>query len=170
MADDAQALEGRPVARLPILEKIGEDGIELFFRRVPGLVEVVVNARGIDGANGGLGVGVSGEEHAACVRIDVARPLQQFHAGHAGHALVADDQRHGFVARFQLGQRIQRGLPAGGAHHPVGFAILPAQVLDHGLKDAYVVVNCQEDWPRHRKSLEPHVQFVPIGRPRPPIK
>ena len=77
-ADDAQALEDRHVARLPILEQIVEDGIELFFRRIPGLVEVIVDARGIDGANGRLGVGIGGEEHAACVRIDVARPLQQF--------------------------------------------------------------------------------------------
>ena len=100
MADDAQASEDRPVTGLPILKQIVKDGIELFFRRIPGLVEVVVDARGIDGANSGLGVGVGGEEHAACVRINLARPLQQFNAGDARHALVADDQRYGFVARL----------------------------------------------------------------------
>jgi hypothetical protein len=99
-ADDAQTLEDRPVTGLPILEEIVEDGIELFFRRIPGLVEVVVDARGIDGANSGLGIGVGGEEHAPRVRIDVARPLQQLHAGDARHALVADDERYGFVARL----------------------------------------------------------------------
>ena len=54
---------------------------------------------------------------------------------------------------LQLGQRVERGLAAGGAHHAVGVPILPAQVLDHGLKDAYVVVNCQEDRPRHMRCL-----------------
>ena len=122
-----------------------------------------MNARGIDGANGRLGVGVRGEEHAACVGIDVARPLQQLHAGDARHALVADDQRHRFVARLQLGQRVERGLPAGSAHHPVSIAILPTQVLHHGLKDTYVVVNCQDDRPRHIRILVPPGPFLVNG-------
>jgi hypothetical protein len=115
-----------------------------------------VDAGGVDGADGGLGVGIGGEQDAARVGIDGARPLQQLDAGHARHALVADDQRHRLVAGLELGQRVQRGLAAGGAHHAIGGPILAAQVLDHGFKHAYVVVNRQEDRPRHMESVESH--------------
>ena len=73
--DDAQAFKGRPVTCLPVLEKIVEDGVELLLRRIPGLVEVVVNASGIDGADGRLSVCVGGEEDAAGLGIEIAGPL-----------------------------------------------------------------------------------------------
>ncbi len=60
MADDAQSLKGGLVAGLPVFKQVGEDGVELLLGRVPGLVEVIVDAGGIDGLNGSFGVGVGG--------------------------------------------------------------------------------------------------------------
>ena len=109
----------------------------------------------VDGANGGFGVGIRGEQHAARFGIDGPRALKHLDAGHAGHALVADDQSDGLLARFELGQRVERGLAAGSAHDAIGGAVLAAQILDHGLKHAYVVVNRQEDGPCHKESVVP---------------
>ncbi len=109
----------------------------------------------VDGADGGFGVGVGGEQDAARVGIDVAGALEHLDAGHSRHALVADDQGHRLFARFELGQGVERGLAAGGAHDAIGVAVLAAQILDHGLQHAYVVVNRQQDGPRHRESVEP---------------
>ena len=113
VADDAQALKGRPVTCLPVLEQVVEDGVELLLRRVPGLVEVVVDAGGVDGADGRFGVGVGGEQDAPRLGIEIAGPLQQLDAGHARHALVAEEQRHRLLAGLQLGQGVQCGLAAG---------------------------------------------------------
>ena len=140
VADNAQTLEGRPVTGLPVIEEVGDNGVELFFRRVPGLIEVVVDAGGVDGANGRFGVRVGGEEDAARFGVERARPLKHFHAAHAGHALVADEQGHGLVAGFQLREHVEGSLAASGAHDAVGFTILAAQILDHGLKHAHIVV------------------------------
>ncbi len=81
--------------------------------------------------------------------------LEHLDAAHAGHALVADDQGDGLVAGLELGQGVERGLAAGGAHDAVGGPILAAQVLDHGFQHAYVVVNRQKDGPSHKESVEP---------------
>jgi hypothetical protein len=120
-----------------------------------------VDSSGVDGADGGLGVGIRGEEDTARVRIDITSTLEHFDASHSGHALVADYQSDGFFARFELGQRVERGGPAGGPHDPVGFAIFAAQILDDGLKDAYVIVNRQQDRSRHKKSVVPESGLIP---------
>src|SRR6202012_5289215 len=56
--DNANAFVRSLVALLPCLEEIVQHGIELLFGWVPGFVEVVVNLRGVDGANRGFRVGV----------------------------------------------------------------------------------------------------------------
>ena len=141
--DHAQPLEGRPVAGLPVIQQVGQDRVELLFRRVPGLVQVVVDARGIDGPDGCFGVGVGGQQHPPRIGIECARALQKVHAGHARHALIAQQQRHRLLAGLQLRQRIQGRLAAGRPHHSVDRPVLPAQVLYHRFQHAYVVIHRQ---------------------------
>jgi hypothetical protein len=37
---------------------------------------------------------------------------------------------------------------------------LTTQVLDHGFKHAYVVVNCKQNGPRHKESVVPETDLV----------
>ena len=110
-ADDADALVGRLVALLPGFEQVVEDGVELFFGRVPGLVEVVVDLGGVDGADGGFGVGVGGEQDALGLGVDGDGLLEEVDAGHAGHALVGEEEGDGLLALLKLAADVERGLP-----------------------------------------------------------
>jgi hypothetical protein len=112
-----------------------------------------VDAGRIDGLDGRIGVGVGRQQHPPRLGIKLACPLQKIHAGHAGHSLVAQQQRHRLLARLQLGQGVQRGLSAGRAHHPVSGSIFPPQVLHHRFQNACVVVYRQQNWPRHMSSV-----------------
>ncbi len=55
----------------------------------------------------------------------------------------------------------------GGAHDSVGFAVFAAEILDDGLKDAYVIVNRQQDRSRHKKSVVPEGPNLVNGLPGP---
>ncbi len=148
-ADDANALIGGLVALLPGFEQIVEYGVELLFGWVPGLVEVVVDLGGVDGADGGFGVGVGGQEDALGVGVDGEGLLQKVDAGHSGHALVGEEESDGVLALMELAADVQRGRTGGGADDAVVLTVVPAQVLDHGLKYAGVVVDGEQNWLRH---------------------
>ena len=149
VTDDAQPLEGRLIAGLPVLQQIGEDGVELFLGRVPGLVEVVMDACGVDGADGGLVVGVGREQYAASLGVERAGLLQEIDAAHTGHALVAQEQRYRLLAGFELVEGVQGGLAARGAQDAVVGSVVAAEILHHRLQNAHIVVDCQQDRPRH---------------------
>src|SRR5208283_4823478 len=134
---------------LPVFEKVVEDGIEFLFRRVPRLVEVVVNARGVNGPDGGLSIGVGGKQNPARLRISRPGTLKKLDSRHSRHALVADDQCDRLVTFAELIEGVEGRLAAGGAQDTVAGAVFAAQVLDHRFKNANVVINRKEDRPGH---------------------
>ncbi len=140
-ADDADAFKGRLVALLPGFEQVVEHGIELLFGRVPGFVEVVVDLGGVDGADGGFGVGVGGEEDALGVGVDRERLLEEVDAGHSGHALVGEEERDDVLALLELAADVERGCAGGGADDAVVLTVVAAQILDHSFQHAGVVVD-----------------------------
>lgn len=71
---------------------------------VPGLEQVVVEADVVDRTDGGVGVGVGGEQQLLGGRRLRLGPLEQLDAGHRRHALVGDDQGDGLIAQRQLVQ------------------------------------------------------------------
>ena len=102
-----------------------------------------MNARRIDGPNRRFRVRVRRQQHPPRLGIDLPRTLQEIHARHARHPLVAQNQRHRLLACLHLGQSVQRRLAAGRPHHAVFRSILTAQVLDNCLQNTYVVVDRQ---------------------------
>ena len=60
----------------------------MLFRRVPWLQEKIIDVDLIDGADGGIGIGVCGEQRSLGVGEDVHCFLKKSHAIHFGHALV----------------------------------------------------------------------------------
>jgi hypothetical protein len=84
--------QGARTSARPGLEQLPDDGIELLFRRIPGLHQVVVERHLIDAGDGRLGVGVGGQQHLLRFRVDLARLGQELRARHAGHALIDQEQ------------------------------------------------------------------------------
>jgi hypothetical protein len=53
---------------------------------------------GIDGRNYGFNIGVLGQKNAYCVWLRLHALRQKLNAGHPGHTLIGDDQRHFILA------------------------------------------------------------------------
>ena len=141
------------MSAVPGGEQVVENRVKLLFGGVPGLVEVVVDACGVDGADGGFGVGVGGEQDALGVREHGDGALEEVDAGHAGHALVGKEESDGFFAFEELSAHVERGLTGSGAQDAVLLAILPAQILDDGFEYADVVVDCEKNWFCHGRII-----------------
>jgi DNA-binding NarL/FixJ family response regulator len=146
---DPNTFKGGLVALLPGFEQVVQYGIELFFRRIPWLVEVIVNFGGVDGANGGLSVGVGRQQDSFRVRIDGEGLLKKIHASHSRHALVGEEESDDVVAFLQLVADVERGGTRCSANYAIVLAIVTAQILDYSFKHADVVVDCKQNRLRH---------------------
>ena len=140
-SDDSNSFKRRLVAELPASEQIVQHGIELLFGRIPWFVQVVVNFGRIDGADGSFCVRVGGEENALGVGIDRQGLLEEVDSGHAGHALVREEEGDRVLSHLKLAAYVERSSPGGGADDAVVLAVMAAQVLDHSFQYAGVVVD-----------------------------
>ena len=62
----------------------------------------------VDGADGGFGIGIGGEQHPFCFGKNDLGLLQKIYAQHLGHALVGQKQSYRFALLFEFGQTGQR--------------------------------------------------------------
>jgi hypothetical protein len=108
LPDEADPGLGARSAGLPLLEQLVEHGVEALLGRVPRLDDVVVERHLVDGRDGGVGVGVGGEQDAAEARLQLLRSDEQLGAGHPRHALVGDDQRHLLAASGRASDDVDR--------------------------------------------------------------
>jgi hypothetical protein len=139
-ADDAQAHERRPERRLPVVEQVVEDGVEPLLRRVPGLQEVGVEQRLVDGADRRLGVGVRRQQHALRGGEQGDRLGQELQPRHARHPLVDQEEGHLLVAEPRTPQRGERLGTGRRAEDAVPLAVGAPQIARHGAQDGGVVV------------------------------
>ena len=134
---------------IPCLKQVVQHRIELLLGRIPGLGQVVVDFGRIDGLDRGLRIGVCGQQGALGVRINFLRLFQKIHARHARHPLIGEKQRNGVAPLLQLNAGVEGRLSRTSPQDTVSGTILPAQVLDHGLKNADVIVYGENDWLPH---------------------
>jgi len=104
-----------------------------------------VDLGGVDGADGGFGVGVGGEEDALGFGVERHGGLQEVDAGHAGHALVGEEEGDGFLALDELLADVESCAAGGCSDDAVVLAVVAAEVLDDGFEYAGVVVDGEED-------------------------
>ncbi len=83
--------------------------------RVPGLQEKIVDVDFVDGVDGRAGVGVSGEQRALGVGINLLGFIQEADAIHVRHTLIGQQQRYRVVSHAQLAQDFQPGVTRVGA-------------------------------------------------------
>ena len=100
----------------------------MLVRRVPGLQKKIIDVGLIDGADGGVHVGVSGQQCPLGLGKNPHALLQKLDAIHARHALVGQQQGHAVIPHLQLLQQIQRAFRRIAANHPVFGAIFRTQI------------------------------------------
>src|SRR6187402_326852 len=145
----------RLIALVPVLEKIVEHRIKLLLRRIPGLIQVVMNFCGINRTNRRFRIGVGGQQNPLRVGVDSDRTLQHLHTGHARHALIAQQKCDRFLPIFQLDHRVQRSLTAGSTENTIVFTVLPAQITHYRFQNTHIIVDGKKNWLWHKP------QFIP---------
>ena len=153
--DDLRLEHRAVVGGVPRVELGVDDRVELLLRRVPRLEQVVVEVDDVDGLDGGVGVGVGGQQHPARAGVEVHRGLEEVQPVHARHAVVGEQHRHGVAAQLHLAQRVQGLLARFGADDAVRVAVAPAQVARDGARDTGVVVDGQDRGAAGFRHTEP---------------
>ena len=134
------------VAGEPHVDEGVDDRVQLLLGRVPWLQQVVVEIDDVDRLDGGVCVGVRGEQRATGVGKQVHRFFEELEAAHLGHAMVCEQYGHGVAPQLELSKRVE-GLRAGlRANHPIVVAVLAPEVPSDGARHPGVVVDGQEDW------------------------
>ena len=145
IADHADASVPRAKRRTPLVEHVVEHGIEPFFGRIPWLQQVVIHLRLVDGANGGLGVRVRGEQRPLALRVKLHGLRQEGRPIHLGHALVGEDERNGIPALLQLTKYVEGRDPRVGTQDAVVPTVVLAQISDDRAQNGRVVVNGEQN-------------------------
>ena len=97
MPDHFGVRDGVLRCRPPRLEQRIDDGVELLLRWIPRLEQVVIEVDDVDRVDGGVGVGVRGEQHPSRGRIEVHRLLEELDTAHLRHPVVGDEHRDRFA-------------------------------------------------------------------------
>ncbi len=147
--DQLDPVVRRLESQIPGLQEIVEDRIQLLLGWIPGLVQVIVNAGGVDGANRSFRVGIGRKQDALGLREQRNRRFQEVYARHTRHALVGKNQGNHVLALFQLPADIQCRLARCGAHNTVFLTVVAAQILNHSFQYADVVVDREKNRFRH---------------------
>ena len=111
----------------------------------------------IDGADGGIGIGIRSEQCALRGGKDFHRLLQELHPIHTRHALVGQQQGHAVITHLQLLKQIKRTLGGIASDHTVGRAVLRAKIALDRPQNIRVVIHAQQDRFRHAQ-LKPQAR------------
>ena len=147
MPDHAHAAGLERGARLPCRQQVLDDRNELLLGRVPGLQQVVVEGHLVDRRDGGLGVGIGGQQDSLGLRNQAARLHQVVGAGHARHALVGDQKRDLLAPPANLGEQIQRLRARARPHDPVALTEAAAKIARNRREHRRLVVDGQDHRP-----------------------
>lgn len=116
----------------------------MFFGRIPRFHQVVVELNAVDRRDGRLGVGVGGEQDLAGFGEQLTGLLQELHAAHVRHALVAEQQGDGLVAAQELAQLLQGCRARGAPGEAVVAAVSAPHIALNGVEHCLVVVDDQD--------------------------
>ena len=103
----------------------------------------MVQVDDVDGVDGGVGVGVGGQQHPLGRRIEVHRRLEEVDTGHLRHPVVGDEHRDRLTPQLELLEGVQRVRARFRPHDPVGVAVLATQVPGNGSGHRGIVVDGQ---------------------------
>src|SRR5260370_39940501 len=122
----------------------------------------------INGLDRRVCIGVGGQQDAARLRVEVNRLGDDLHAVHYRHALVCEEQSHGFIPLLQAVQSLQRAGTGIRAHDAIFFRIAFAEVALDGTQDFCIIVHGHQYWFRHWSLLSRAFLSTAISTPCPP--
>ena len=131
------------VGSLPVVQQIVQLRIEVVGGRVPGLHEKIIDIGLIDGADGGVRVGVGSEQGPLGFRINVLRFLQEGDAVHARHALIGQKQCHAVAADLELLEQVERALGRIASNDAIFSAVMRAKIALNRPQHVRVVIDTQ---------------------------
>jgi hypothetical protein len=143
--DDLGRGDGLVPSVAPQLDELVHHRVELLGGRLPRLEQVVVEVDDVDGLDGGVGVGVGGQQGPPGVGEQVHGLLQELQAAHPGHAVVGQEDGHRVAAELDLAQRLQRLGPGLGPDDPEVLPVAPAEVSGDRPRHPGVVVDREQD-------------------------
>lgn len=146
MADHLGFL-GRMMTRAcPGIDQRVDDGIQLLFRRIPGLEEVVVEVDYVDGVDRSIGIGVGGQQNAPSYGIQVHCLFEELDSTQTGHAVVGDDHSDCIAAKFHFTQGLERLVAGLRANDSVLLAVPFPEVSNDGTRNTRIVVDAEDRW------------------------
>jgi len=121
---------------------------------VPGLFQIPVDMRLIDGPNGILMRGQSGEKNLSGIFKPgiAAQTDQKIDAVFSGHDMVADDERNRLFSNQLVKQFI--GLSGRFGRHDVENAGQGFQILFHGSQNVSLIIDTENDGFDHERFLQ----------------
>ncbi len=142
-AQHAQPFERRRVLREPVVQQFVDDRIQILFRRIPRLQQVMMQLDFVDRLNGRVGIGVGCQQYAAGVGIDLHGLGQELDAVHLRHAMIGQQQRYRIVALLQFPQQIERCRPGIRAQDTILLRVFAAKIALDGAQHIGIVVDRQ---------------------------
>ena len=161
-------VHGLVVLQPPRLQLGVDHRVELLFRRVPRLEQVVIEVHDVDGLDRGVSVRIGGEQHPAGGRVHVHRLFEELDAVHLRHPVVSQDHRHLVAAQPHLLQRVEGCRARFGAHDAVLLRVALAEVAGDGPGNPGIVVYGQDRGAgravrRGRRHARPHPGLMVCG-------
>src|SRR6185437_7064231 len=165
IADHLDAFERRPEIGLPVVEQIIDHGIELLFRRIPGLHQVIIQLNIVDGLDRGVGVRIGGEQHPFSVGKEFPGLLQELYAFHLRHPLIGNEHGDGLAFILEIEQAVEGLFHGGRAQDTIVLPELGAQITGDGAQYLRIIVYNKYDGWCHDESCNLNDLIYPaIGR------
>jgi hypothetical protein len=128
---------------LPIIEQVVELRVQVFGGRIPRLQEKIIDAGLIDGTDGGVGIGIRGEQRPLRAGKNPHGLLQEFDSIHVRHALVGKQESHAIITDLQLLQQIESALGRVAADDAVFGAVLRTEIALNRSQHIGVVIHTE---------------------------
>ena len=146
MADHLGFLGGVMTRTCPGIEQRIDDGVQLLFRRIPRLEEVVVEVDDVDGVDRSIGVGVRGEENATSYGIQVHCLFEELDSTQTRHAVIGDDDSDCIAAKFHFTQGLESLVAGLRTNDSVLLSVPFAKVSNDGTRNTRIVVDAEDRW------------------------
>ena len=111
-----------------------------------------MDAGGVDGFDGGVGVRVGSKKGALGGGEEFGGLGEEADAIEFGHALIGEEKSDRVVAGFEAMEDVERFVGGGSAHDAVPLRVTGTEIALDGLENIGVVVNGENNWLGHNRG------------------
>lgn len=155
MSDHVDAVEPGLVVRLPVLQQVVQNRIELLLRCMPRLAQVVVDAGAVDRLDRRLRIGVGGRQDALGAREQLADLGEDLGSDHSRRAWVREEQGDQVVSQARDLRQLDPLLPGVRGENAEAVAVPAGRVARHRAEHLRIVVHGHQARSRHAVPVHP---------------